>query len=74
VKLYDACGHLYNTKDDLEKVKSILSDNPSLINEGLDEDGRTVLYFSSCNNRPLVVSYLLEQQNIDVNETNKVMM
>jgi ankyrin repeat protein len=66
-ELYEACE-----KGDLEKVKSILSENPSLLNEGLDEEGSTALYTASDNNRSSIVSFLLQQENIDVNKTKKV--
>jgi ankyrin repeat protein len=67
VELYYACE-----KGGSEKVKSILSENPSLLNEGLDEDGWTALYIASYNNHSSIVSFLLEQEDIDVNKTNKV--
>jgi ankyrin repeat protein len=67
VGLCDACE-----KDDLEKVKSILSENPSLLNEGLNEDGWTALFTASYRNHSSIVFFLLEQENIDVNKTNKV--
>jgi ankyrin repeat protein len=57
---------------DLEKVKSILSENPSFLNEGLDEFGYTALYLASEYNHSSIVSFLLEQENIDVNKANKV--
>jgi ankyrin repeat protein len=65
--LFDAC------KDgDLEKVKSILLGNLSLLNEGLNENGETALYVASLYNYPSIVPFLLEQEDIDVNKTNKV--
>jgi ankyrin repeat protein len=65
--LSDAC-----VKGDLDKVKNILSENPSLLNEGLNEDGETALTCASQYNRPSIVSFLLKQKNIDVNKTDKV--
>jgi ankyrin repeat protein len=65
--LYDACKN-----GDLVKVKSILSENPFLLNEGLDEFGYTTLFTASDNNHSWIVSFLLEQENIDVNKTDKV--
>jgi ankyrin repeat protein len=67
VGLCDACN-----KGDLEKVKSILSESPFLLNEGLDEDGNTALCTASYYNHSSIVSFLLEQEDIDVNKTNKV--
>jgi ankyrin repeat protein len=66
-ELYDACE-----KGDLEKVKSVLSENPFLLNEGLTEGGNTALYTASDTNHLSIVSFLLEQENIDVNKTNMV--
>jgi ankyrin repeat protein len=66
-ELNDACW-----KGELEKVKSILSENPSLLNEELYEDGRTALYTTSYHNHYPIVSFLLEQKDIDVNKTNEV--
>jgi ankyrin repeat protein len=66
-ELYDACE-----KGDLEKVKSILSENTSLLNEGLGDDGTTALYTVSFKNHPSIVSYLLEEGGVDVNKANKV--
>jgi ankyrin repeat protein len=66
-ELYDACEN-----GDLEKMKSILSENPFLLNEGLDEDGNTALCSASNYYESSIVSFLLEQKNIDVNKTNMV--
>jgi ankyrin repeat protein len=66
-ELYDAC-----VKGDLEKVKSVLSENSSLLNEGLNEHGNTALCLASDYTHSSIVSFLLEQENIDVNKTNKV--
>jgi ankyrin repeat protein len=65
--LNDACE-----KGDLEKVKIILLNNPSLLNEGLNEYGFTALLLACCYNDSSIVSYLLEQEDIDVNKSNKV--
>jgi ankyrin repeat protein len=65
--LYDACKN-----DDLEDVKHIISKDSSLLNEELDEAGCTALCKASGNNHSTIVSFLLEQKDIDVNKTNKV--
>jgi ankyrin repeat protein len=67
--LFDACKN-----GDLEKVKDILSKDSTLLNEGLNEDGRTSLYLASYYNHSLVVSFLLKLDNIDVNKADKVIM
>jgi ankyrin repeat protein len=66
-ELNDACW-----EGESEKVKSILSENPFLLNEELYEDGETALFTASRNNHSSIVSFLLEQENIDVNKTKKV--
>jgi hypothetical protein len=59
-------------KGDLEKVKSILSENPFLLNEGRNEDDETALFTASFHYHLSIVSFLLEQKDIDVNKTEKV--
>jgi hypothetical protein len=59
-------------KGDLEKVKSILLNNPSLLNEELNEHRERALYVACYYNQSSVVSYLLELEAIDVNKSNKV--
>jgi ankyrin repeat protein len=69
-ELHDACS-----KDDLEKVKMILLENPSLLNEGLDDNGKTALSTaSSFIASSSVVSFLLEQENVDVNKADEVVV
>jgi ankyrin repeat protein len=65
--LYDACKN-----DDLEKVKDVLSKDSSLLNEELNEYGETALYLASDNNHSSIVSFLLEQKDIDANKADKV--
>jgi ankyrin repeat protein len=67
--LHNAC-----CDGDLEKVKDILSKRSSLLNEGLDEDGRKALGLAALYNHLLVVSFLLKLDNIDVNKADKVIM
>jgi hypothetical protein len=55
-------------KPKLEKVKSILSKFPQLVNEALDKDGRTALFLGSWKNRLPVVTYLLERGDVDINK------
>jgi hypothetical protein len=45
---------------------------PSIQNEALEENGWTALYVASWKNHPSIVSYLLEQEDIAVNKSNKV--
>jgi ankyrin repeat protein len=59
-------------KGDSEKVQFILSENPFLLNEELNEDGNTSLLTVSYYNHSSIVPFLLEQKDIDVNKTNKV--
>jgi ankyrin repeat protein len=66
-ELFEACS-----KGDLEKVKSSLLNNPSLLNEELNEDGETALYKACLYNHLSIVSYLLEQEAVDVNKSIKV--
>jgi ankyrin repeat protein len=66
-EMNDACE-----KGDLERVKSILSESPFLLNEGLKEDGHTALYIASSRNHSSNVSFLLEHKDIDVNKSDKV--
>jgi ankyrin repeat protein len=68
-ELDDACGN-----GDLEKVKSILSENPSLLNKNLDVYERTALYTACEHNHPSVVSYLLEQDSVDVKKADEVII
>jgi ankyrin repeat protein len=63
--LYDACKN-----GDLEKVKDILSEDSSLLNEGLNKNGRTCLFIASYWNHAVIVSFLLELDKIDVNKAN----
>jgi ankyrin repeat protein len=53
-------------------VKSILSENPSLLNEELDENGWTALFIACNYNHSSIVSYLLKEESVDVNKGNKV--
>jgi ankyrin repeat protein len=65
--LYDACKN-----DDLEKVKIILSKDSYLLNETLNGDGWTALYLASKYKYSSIVSFLLEQEDLDVNKADKV--
>jgi predicted cupin superfamily sugar epimerase len=58
--------------DDLEDVKLIISKDSSLLNEELDEAGCTALCKASEFNHSTIISFLLEQKDIDVNKTTKV--
>jgi ankyrin repeat protein len=66
-ELFNAC-----CRRESEKVKSILINNPSLLNEELNESDWTALYLACYYNDSSIVSYLLEQQAIDVNKSDKV--
>jgi hypothetical protein len=61
---------------DLQKVKNILSEDPSLLNEGLDSEtggsSYTALLTSLFWPQLAIISYLLEQENIDVNKSSNV--
>jgi hypothetical protein len=73
--LIHACGGYangVNGKEDLAKVKEILSQYPSLLNEDLDEFGRTSLIIASVNKSVSVVEYLLSCDGIEVNKQSKV--
>jgi hypothetical protein len=74
-KLIHACGGYANGvkgKEDLKKVKEILSQYPSLLNEGLDEYGYTSLIIASNCSSVSVVEYLLSCDGIEVNKQSKV--
>jgi hypothetical protein len=61
-KLRFACGGYVNGaygKEDLKKVKEIISQYPSLLNEDLDGDGFTPLILASHYNCILIVEFLL---------------
>jgi hypothetical protein len=65
--LYDACEN-----GDLEKVKSILSKDSSLLNEALNEYEETALYVASKYKYSSIVAFLLKEENLDVNKADKV--
>jgi ankyrin repeat protein len=65
--LYDAC-----VNGDLKKVKIILSKDSSLLNKALDEDGETALYVASDYSHSSIVTFLLKEENLDVNKANTV--
>jgi hypothetical protein len=70
-----ACGDDVNGvkgKEDLKKVKEIISQYPSLLNEDLDGDGYTPLVIASSNNYVSIVEFLLSFDDIEVNKRNKV--
>jgi glycine cleavage system H lipoate-binding protein len=70
-----ACGGYANGgygKEDLNKVKKILSQHPSLLNEDLEGDGWTSLRIASYNNSDSVVEYLLSCDEMEVNKQDKV--
>jgi ankyrin repeat protein len=64
--LYDA-----SKNGDLEKVKSILSKDSSLLNEALNKYGETALYVASGYNQSSIVTFLLKEENLDVNKAIK---
>jgi hypothetical protein len=70
-----ACGGYANGgygKEDWKKVKEILSQYPSLLNEDLDEDGFTSLITASMYYSVPVVEYLLSCDGIEINKQTKV--
>jgi hypothetical protein len=74
-QLINACGGYTNDdkgKEDLKKVKVILSRYPSLLNEDLDGDGSTSLIIGSSRNSVSVVEYLLSCNGIEANKQDKV--
>jgi hypothetical protein len=74
-QLRNACGGNANGvdgKEDLKKVKEILSQYRSLLNEDLDGYDNTSLIYASMSNSVSVVVYLLSCDGIKVNKQNKV--
>jgi hypothetical protein len=70
-----ACGDDVNDvkgKEDLKKVKEIISQYPSLLNEGLDGNGFTPLMTASGYNSVSIVEFLLSFDDIEVNKGTKV--
>jgi hypothetical protein len=70
-----ACGGWVNGasgKEDLQKVKEIISQYPSLLNEDLDGNGYTPLIYASLYNCISVVEFLLSCDGIEVNKQNTV--
>jgi hypothetical protein len=59
-------------KEDLRKVKEIISQYPSLVNEGLDECSNTPLITVAVYNSVSVAEFLLLRDDIEVNKRNKV--
>jgi hypothetical protein len=72
-ELISACGGYVNGvkgKEDLKKVKEILSRFPSLLNEKLDGDDYTPLIVASGCNSVSIVEFLLSS-DIEVNKGDK---
>jgi hypothetical protein len=70
-----ACGGWVNGakgKEDLKKVKEILSQYASLLNEELDGCGSTPLILASIYNCVSIVEFLLSFDDIEVNKGTKV--
>jgi ankyrin repeat protein len=70
-----ACGDDVNDvkgKVDLKKVKEVLSQYPSLLNEDLNGNGYTPLIYASLHNCISIVEFLLSCDDIEVNKGNKV--
>jgi hypothetical protein len=70
-----ACGDCFNDvkgKEDLKKVKEIISQYPSLLNEDLNGNGWTPLITASCYNSVSIVEFLLSFDDIEVNKGAKV--
>jgi hypothetical protein len=59
-------------KEDLQKVKEILSQYPSLLNEDLNGFGDTTLIYASLYNCVSVVEFLLSCDGIEVNKGTEV--
>eukprot|EP01040_Poterioochromonas_malhamensis_P018817 gene18817-22057_t len=57
-------------RGDVPKIHKILAENPSLLNDGLDEYGTTALIQAVRFNQVEVVRYLLANPGIDVNRTD----
>jgi hypothetical protein len=74
-QLIFACGGYVSSvkgKQELKKVKEILSQYPSLLNEDLNKVGNTSLTYASMENSVSVVEYLLSCDGIEVNKQNMV--
>jgi hypothetical protein len=70
-----ACGDWVNNapgKENLKKVKEIISQYPSLLNEDLNARGNTPLIFASEHNCVSIVEFLLLCDDIKVNKGNMV--
>jgi ankyrin repeat protein len=59
-------------KENLKKVKEIISQYPSLLNEDLNKLGQTALIIASKYNSVSIVEYLLSCDGIEVNKQSKV--
>jgi hypothetical protein len=71
-----ACGEKINGakgKVDLQKVKEIISQYPSLLNQALNVNGDTPLMTASYNNYVSMVEFLLLCDGIEVNKRNRVL-
>jgi ankyrin repeat protein len=70
-----ACGDDVNDvkgKEDLKKVKQIISQYPSLLNEAIDLNGKTPLILASYWNYASIVEFLLSCDDLDVNKRDRV--
>jgi ankyrin repeat protein len=62
-----ACGW-NGAKPSLKKLKEVLKSFPFFLNESLDEDERTALMIACWYNHPIIVTYLLSKEELDVNK------
>jgi hypothetical protein len=70
-----ACGGTVDGvkgKEDLKKVKEILSQHHSLLNEDLEAAGWTPLKFASYINCVSIVEFLVSFDDIEVNKVDQV--
>jgi ankyrin repeat protein len=74
--MINACGGMVGEvagKEDLKKVKKLLSQYPFLLNEDIDGAGFTPLMMASMCNSLSVINYLLSLKHIQLNKVkNKV--
>jgi hypothetical protein len=67
-----ACGVMVNDVEGIKKVKEIISQYPSVLNEDLDGNGNTPLIIASVYYCVSTVEFLLLCDDIEVNKGNEV--